>query len=193
MASAVSSEGLRNKFKMLGFVGPYVMIGFFVLSSIFNSNLKGWIYLAGVIILLSLTSSLDAIANLGNSGSHNVCRIFGNMLSNTGLSFGILIYCFTFAYLLFPMYQFRQINFQIMIILILLCFMDGTLRRENGCSTAGNIIASVVFGGFFGLVWSLLVYTMNSEMLYHTEYISDKVACSIPSKQKFKCVTSEQI
>ena len=40
---------------LVSFVGPYVLIGFFLLLSIFNQNLKGVAYLVGICVLFTIS------------------------------------------------------------------------------------------------------------------------------------------
>ena len=50
-----------------------------------------------------------------------------------------------------------------------------------------GIVTGIMLGLFVGFVWALVTSTIDADQLYFSEYISDKVACSVPSKQAFKC------
>jgi hypothetical protein len=39
----------------------------------------------------------------------------------------------------------------------------------------------------WALMWYYLIQTQNPELLYYDDLISNKIACSKPSQQKFKC------
>ena len=71
-------------FPFLSLIGPYVLIGFFALMSLFNFNFKGVIYIIGVMILL-LLASLAVFENKAEAEVKSslvaqeklVCTIFG--------------------------------------------------------------------------------------------------------------------
>lgn len=49
------------------------------------------------------------------------------------------------------------------------------------------MIQAIGIGITTGFIWTFLVYWINDDMLYYTDLISDKQACSINYEQKFRC------
>ena len=173
-------------------VAPSVLIGFFVLLSIFNQNLKGLAYLVGICVLFTLTSTFSTMfsALRENDGSEQ-CGNHG-LFSFGGLSYGTMIYVFSFFYLLLPMIINGIINMPLIVSLILITIVDGVVNVSNNCTSVAFIAISAIMALLIGTVWSILIYKIQPELTYHTDYITtNKLACSMPSKQKFKCVVKK--
>ncbi len=79
------------------------------------------------------------------------------------------------------------INYPFIIILFIILFINGIHRIKYNCTT----MLGAATGGFLGLVWGSLYYTMISSsspnLTYYDDFLSNKVACSRPTEQKFKC------
>lgn len=173
-------------------VAPSVLIGFFVLLSIFNQNLKGLAYLVGICVLFTFTNTFSSMfsAFKENKGSE-MCGNHG-LFSSGGFSYGTLIYVFSFFYLLLPMMINGIINIPLLLSLILIAIVDGVVNIRHGCTTASFIVFSAILSLSIGTLWSLLIYNIKPDLAYHTDYITNnKLACSLPSKQKFKCVVKK--
>jgi hypothetical protein len=63
------------------------------------------------------------------------------------------------------------------------------VNLHHGCTSLPFIVVTAVASSIIGTFWSLVIYNIKPELAYHIDYItSNKLACSMPSKQKFKCV-----
>lgn len=185
------SKGLMTwpNIQFFSLIGPYVLIGFFVLLSIFNTNLKGIMYLIGLIIMLFFTNILELfLPKEDNLASKAMCNAFGlsPLLSRT-LPFGILVYAYTFTYLFIPMLETSMMNYPLLMFLMMILGTDISIQRFNSCYKLPSIMLSIISGIVVGISWSLIVNAMSPSLRYHTDYISDKKVCSMPSEQKFKC------
>ena len=173
-------------------VGPSVLIGFFLLLSIFNQNLKGIAYLVGICVLFTVTSIFSGIFGTLTDSGNEKCGDHGLFSSYRGLPYGTLIYVFSFFYLILPMLTNGIVNIPMLVSLILITVLDASVNFHQGCTTLHFIILASVIASIFGTLWSLLIYSIKPELAYHTDYISsNKLACSLPSKQKFKCVVKK--
>ncbi len=173
-------------------VAPSVLIGFFVILSIFNQNLKGLAYLVGICVLFTLTSTFTSMFSaLRENNVSEKCGRYG-LFSSGGLSYGTLIYVFSFFYLLLPMIINGIMNIPLLVSLILITIVDAVVNIKNRCTTAPFIAISSILALCIGTVWSILIYKIQPELAYHTDYVTtNKLACSMPSKQKFKCVVKK--
>jgi len=177
----------------ISLVGPSVLVGFFLILSIFNQNLKGIAYLIGICVLSVISSMIGGMYD-ASSGDHRdpKCAGHGLFFSNNGLPYGTLIYAFSFFYLLVPMLTNGIVNMWMIGSLILATVLDALVNLKQGCSNSALIILSLVVASLTGTLWSTLIYSIKPELTYHTDYISsNKLACSLPSKQKFKCVVKK--
>ena len=125
-------------FSFLSLIGPYVLIGFFALHSIFNSNLKGFVYLFGVMILLFLSNIIKFTPYVkSDQNLKPVCTgFFGfNSILQNNVPFGVLIYTFTFVYLLIPMIQTMTINYSLLMLILLILGVDIIVQLQYSCTT----------------------------------------------------------
>ena len=166
---------------------PYVLIGSFLLLSVFDKNLKGLIYVVGIMLMISFSSIIIPPSPNNDLNRKRACRLFDIFGLIKKLPFSIMIYSFTFMYLLLPMYIFEQINYIILILIGLSIVLDTIFRLKYSCDNYTFILSAGILGTIMGLLWFGLVYSINLDMLYHTELISDKLACSMNSEQKFSC------
>lgn len=173
---------------------PYIIISFFLLLTFFNNNLKGITYFIGILLLFIITNSFSYVfrqINVNNKKSKDnlLCRFFGPERLNlaSGISVGTLVYIFTLFYLLIPMIYYNIYNISIIITFLLLTASDFIVTRNYNCTDSIGFIISISMGALVGILWSFFVISMNNKMLYHTDYVSNKLACSMPEKQNFKC------
>ena len=184
---------LASSLYFISLVGPSVLVGFFLLLSIFNQNLKGIAYLIGICVLSVISSMIGGMYN-AISGDHKdpKCAGYGLFFSKNGLPYGTLIYVFSFFYLLMPRLTNGIVNMPLLVSLILVTVLDASVNLKQGCSNSVSIMLSIVVASLAGTLWSTLIYSIKPELTYHTDYISsNKLACSLPSKQKFKCVVKK--
>lgn len=177
-----------NLFQFLSVIGPYVLIGFFILTSIFNSNLKGFVYALGILILIAVSTILSGYFPINSTSQKSICKMFGlNLINSNSIPFSTLIYFYTFAYLFIPMFKFNVINYSVLLSIILLASADAIVIMNNMCANIVGVLYAVVVGFLLGMTIVLMFHSINPDILYHTDFVSDKVACSMPSQQNFKC------
>lgn len=170
-------------------IAPYSLIFFFVLLSIFNTNIKGLIYLIGLIIMLFFSNIVDMYIDKNDDGTNDViCNAFAlSPFLSKSLPFGILVYTYTFTYLFIPMIETGMINYPILMFLIIILGTDFVIQNSGSCYRLPAIMFSIILGLVSGIGWSLFITYVSPSSTYHTDYLSDKQVCSMPSKQKFKC------
>ena len=86
------------------------------------------------------------------------------------------------------MISMEMINFPLIIVFVLLYVLDSIVKYTNKCSSLIGIIMGSILGLFFGISWFLLIRsTGQTGLLYYDDLVSNKIACSRPTKQNFKC------
>lgn len=177
---------------LVSFVGPYVLIGFFLLLSIFNQNLKGVAYLVGICVLFTISRGVSGMLGSFAFSTNRKCGDHGVFNESNGLPPGTLVYVFSFFYLITPMVTTGIVNMPLLVSLALMTIVDATVNLRDECTELSFIVIAIVFASIIGTLWSVLIYSVKRELAYHTDYIStNKLACSLPSKQKFKCVVKK--
>ena len=182
---------LSNILQFFSFIAPTLLIFFLFLSSLFNQNLKGLVYIAG--ILLASFGNVVLMNIIGSERDENEafsCSLFDipHVSQYNSPYPSTLIITFTLAYLILPMKYNKQMNYVVLIFLLCLLGIDMLTKVQNKCTTFPGTILGALVGFLLGTVWYILFYSMGySSLLYFDELRSDNVQCSMPSKQTFKC------
>ena len=186
-----------NIFHLISALAPFMVSFLLVMISLFNQNLKGLVYLAGV--LLATIINLIIMNTLGpiigsyaekNSQASVLCELVEipflklyNIPSPASVFLG-----FTFMYLLLPMIMSGQTNIGVVVFLLMLMVIDAVSKVSNKCTTTPGVVFGTLFGGLLGTLWFTLFKESGHEsLLYYNELQSNNVQCSRPSKQTFKC------
>jgi len=173
-----------NLFKLMTLISPFFIVSLLVTISIINSDVKGFVYLGGVVFLFALSLLFSKAVN--SNELEGTCAFWNVGLFKTP-SFISALYVYTIIYLLYPMMLNNVFNFPLITLLISIYIFDTIVRSfKMGCT---NLI-HVALGSLLGLcftIFFILLLSNNKELLYYNDMLSSKVACSVPSKQKFKC------
>ena len=178
-----------NLFAYFSMISPFLLVLVFVFISIINSNLKGLIYLLGVIFLFVIVALFQNVLRVPLSDKASAfCQLFAVPYPIfTVPSFNSAIFLFTIVYLFVPMMINRIMNFPLLFVILVLFVIDCSMKTANYCTTPTGIILGAFIGIIWGLFWYFLIQGQNNELLYYDDLLSNKVACSRPSQQKFKC------
>ena len=183
---------LPNIFYFISSISPLLLSFFLVMASIFNQNLKGIVYLAGILLATVInTIVLYMIKNEKTIDAAPTCSLVNlpfNMSRYNVPSLNSSLIAFTMAYLIMPMQFSNNMNYSIISFLIGLFLMDGVNKILNKCTNTTGVILGLFVGGTLGLLWySLFHATGYDSLLYFNELTSNKVYCDRPKKQTFKC------
>jgi len=183
-------------------LAPFILVSYFTLSSLFNRDFKGIMYLAGllltsfvsVLIGNTLPGLFETIPEGSSDIYENITKVCNLMtisksgpLSNLPLS--LVVFSYTFGYLLFPIYWYKVVtqNLPTIIVFPIIIASDMIWQQTNGCARIWSIIASIILGGLAGIGWAAFIDRMKITSLQYFNGISNKESCSVPSKQMFKC------
>lgn len=186
-------------------LAPFILVSFFSLLSIMNQDVKGLIYLAGLLLAtavavfmgntlskyFSLITPSDPYDKL-YEGTTRVCNLL--TLSKSGpisiLPLSMVIFSFTFFYLFYGLYfvgNNLNDNIPTLIIFPLIMIMDGLWHLSNNCNTIMGVLFSLIIGGGVGLLWGYVLQTSKASALLYFNGLSTKETCNIPTKQSFRC------
>ena len=178
-------------------LAPFILICFFTLSSIFNQDFKGIIYLLGVLTssILCLSAS-PLISYLGNSNdtsitTPNICKSLTinkvGVFSNIPLGQNVIV--FTMFYLIYSMMTYNIVtqNWVTIVFFTLLTIFNFYWNISHECHTVTQMTAATVLGSF-GMFWGYLIDKgFNSKRLLYFAGLEQSNHCSRPSRQTFKC------
>ena len=87
------------------------------------------------------------------------------------------------------MINMNMVNFPLIIVFLLLYITDCIIKHKNKCSSPIGIVMGSILGLFFGITWFIIIRaTGQTGLLYYDDLVSNKIACSRPTKQNFKCI-----
>jgi hypothetical protein len=176
-------------FTYFSMISPFLVILLFVFISIINSNLKGFIYLLGIFMLFFIILLFQNVlrSKLPEDASP-YCHVFNFAYPLHGVpSFNSSIFLFTIAYLFVPMVVNNIMNYPLLIILLILFAIDCVIKSGNKCTTPIGIVLGSFVGLIWGFLWYFVIQSQAPNLLYYDDLISNKVACSRPTQQQFKC------
>ena len=180
----VMDPNFSNIFKLITLIAPFFIVLLLVTISIINSDLKGLVYLGGVVFLFTIAYMFQSSVPFNRTDT--TCAIW-NLGPFKYPSFISALYTYTITYLFFPMVSNGVYNFPLLIILLIIYVSDIIIRcLKMACSNAINVIFGSVLGIVFACTFIVLLNNYPT-LLYYNDLLSSKVACSVPSKQKFKC------
>jgi hypothetical protein len=173
----------------LVFNSPMLIAFLIVFLSLIFQNLSGLVYLGVLIISCFLRWGLYSsigIPEQENQGEPICSSIKYSVLGNS--SFSSFIFAFTFMYLGLPMFLRSDVNYWVLVPLIVYWLMDIITRVWKGCVSSGPLIGNIVLGAFVSSMSLVAIYSLGGEgLLIFNEVSSSKEICSQPSEQTFKC------
>jgi hypothetical protein len=180
----VMDPTLNNIFKIITLISPIFVVLLLVTISIINSDIKGFVYLGCVILLFFFFFIFQSTMPFNQPTT--ICAIW-NIGPFRYPSFISALYTYTIVYLFYPMVTNEVYNFPLLIILLIIYISDVIIRCfKMACTNLIGVMVGSAAGVIFAVLFILLL-SNNKELLYYNDLISSKVACSVPSKQKFKC------
>ena len=175
-------QNLVDSFYVYEKSAPYVLMTGIVAIGLANQNLSWLFYL----IFLAVTIFFRMLVY---KGVENGNKPYALATENGVRSIGMFIGAFTFMYLTLPMLLNKSVNFWIMCVLVLYMVSDFFIRKVNNRSSLPvdifiNFIAGA--GTAIGAVFFMTGLKIDQHLMFN-ETSSNKVMCSVPKKQTFKC------
>ncbi len=182
---------ISNLLKFLSLFSP-LFIGFFMLMlTLFNQDVKGLIYLAGIMMALVANIVIQYIIQDEPDPNRELfCDLFSpiSLSPYTSPSTSSLFIAFTIAYLLLPMKYNNNMNYGVILFLLFMFAIDAYVKTYSKCSSISGSIIGGLAGFLFGCIWYAIFHaTGYDSLLYFDTYSSNRVFCAKPSKQSFKC------
>jgi hypothetical protein len=182
-----------NIMDLFATLAPFLLGFFLVMASVFAQNIKGIVYIGGVLIASLLNMPIMSLV-----GSHIdpdaplKCQMFDttSMLVSgyNAPSPSTLFVAFTAAYLILPMIFNGHMNYAILATLLVLLCLDMVTKVMSRCTTVAGAIMGAIVGFVFAAAWYAIFEAAGlSSLMYFNEINSNRVLCKKPSKSTFKC------
>lgn len=180
-----------NFFQTLAGISPFLLGFFLILSSLFNQDIKGIIYLGGVLLATALNIPIMTMLKSRKSEyASPTCDFIGLPLVGEydSPSPSSLFIGFTLLYLGLPMRANNQINFGVLIFIFGLLIIDIITKTMKKCTTITGAILGTLIGCLFGGIYYTLIKSSGyTNLLYFNSLPSNNVVCNKPAKSTFKC------
>jgi len=177
-------------------LAPFIIVCYFSLSSVFNQDIKGLIYLGGLLIACTITflSGILFPSDTNNNATKPdaMCANFtinGGTSMTTNLPLGISCLSYTFFYLLFVIVKnhLELNNLPTLIIFPILIAGDLAWNMTHSCFNIIQLFMSIIVGGSVGLLWGWAIDSINNPALMYINTGGNQTVCNRPAKQLFKC------
>jgi hypothetical protein len=173
----------------LVFNSPMLIAFLIVFLSLIFQNFKGFVYLGVLIISCFIRWLLYYSLGLRQQDTQGppICNSI-QYSSYGNASFSSFIFAFTFMYIGLPMFLTSDINYWIIVPLIVYWLMDIITRVWKQCVDAGPLFANIILGAALSSALVSSIYGLGGgKLLIFNEVSSTKEMCYQPSEQTFKC------
>jgi hypothetical protein len=182
-----------NLFQFISIISPFLLGFFLIMISVFNQDLKAFVYLGGLLLATIINVFLMNIvkSDVDTQKQQPICNIINmpfGMSAYNSPSMNSMYIAFTMSYLFLPMFTNNQVNYGLLSFMISLFLIDATNKIMNYCTNFGGILLGLLTGLTMGGIWYTIFHTAGYDsLLYFDETMSNKVYCAKPQKQTFKC------
>jgi len=168
-------------------LSPFIIVGYFILQSLFESSTKGLFYLAGL-LMTTIVTILASRNEMFKYGADNLaCKgaTLGNgQISYLPLSQTTLMYSFIYVLTIVNKYGSLNMNIGTISSFVLLIFADW-VGNKNCISIMPNLIATWVIAIGMAYSWTKFLTNTGYDITFF-QGISDANVCKM-NTSKFRC------
>ena len=180
-------------------LAPFIIVSYFTLQSLFNQDMKGVIYIIGLIVASFVTVILGGILKkfsppkglMPTDYSRIRCTqlTLGSTQPVSVLPLSQTVFGYTFAYLAYfiASNNLQTQNIATFIMFPVVIVADIIWSTSNLCSNPKYLLISLIIGAIIGTLWAMIIESTNMPNLAYMSGISNKDVCSKPSKSLYKC------
>ena len=173
-------------------LAPFILVCYFTLSSVFNQDLKGIIYLIGLLFACFTTAGFGNITSFRASDKlPQLCNFIklANDAPISGIPLGLTILSYTFFYLFYIIGKegLWANNIPTFILFPILIVCDFLWNLNNSCINIPGLVISFLIGSIIGVSWAAIITASGVAELQFFNGISNKETCSRPSKTLYNC------
>ena len=166
-------------------LAPFIIVSYFVLSSIFGGDIKGIIFLGMLLINCVITATIGNMMG-GTPSQNQICQVlnlgpFGPI--SKSLPLNINVFGFTFAYMLYSIvkYGLASSNWATLLFFPMLILYQLWWSSVNECSNIASSLISLGIGIALGLSFSASIDASKITEMQYFNGISNSNICKQPS------------
>lgn len=173
---------VASSFEYLSNASPIVVAGFLVMTSVFNQDIKAFVWLGVLILGLIVVRLLQPLI-----GTPAKCASLPGM-PYTSPSASSFLLMFTLAYFVAPMHANGDYNVYAILGFLMLFGIDAVVKLGKSCVSGMGVASGTLIGIVYGILsYSVIKGAGGGKMLYYNVGSSNNVYCTKPKKQTFKC------
>lgn len=177
-------------------LSPVFIGSFMLMSSMFNGDVKAFIWLflsiVGIVLILLLQQTSlfyeDTPAYAaGDNCADPLIPLFTNF---PRLSVSTFFIVFTLTYLIQPMIMNKDWNYYVVVGFLGILIMDTMVKFQlfPNCTKKVGILVGLFLGAMYSILcYNIILVAGGDKLLYFNTVSSNNVYCSKPKKQTFKC------
>ena len=172
-------------FESMSEFSPIIITGFLVMTSMFNHDMKAFVWLIPAIFWLIFVRMLQPYVG---EKVGDTCHQSAWLGSHQNPSMSSFLIMYTLAYLATPMAVNSDWNIMAIAAFLFLFGVDTMVKTKSKCASKWGVVNGGVLGLFTGgLMYFILSAIGMQKLLYMSIGDSNKVFCSKPKEQNFKC------
>ena len=180
-------------------LAPFIIVSYFALQSMFNQDLRGIIYLVGLLLASVITILIGNILptqkfDIGTDSTYKneKCNFLtigssGEPISKLPLSQTVFGYTLGYLSYFITVNNMQIQNIATFVVFGLLILADIYWNIKNACSVGSMLLTSVVLGLIIGAFWGMIIDMSNVPSFKYYSGVSNQDVCSKPSKSLYRC------
>ena len=176
-------------------LAPFILMSFFTLSSVINTDIKGILLLAMILVSCLITIMVGNFIGtfipespLSNALCNTMNLSEGGPVSKI-LPLNINVISFVFFYLVYIIATTGTGSSNIPTLFLFPVFILYQIywSSKHGCSPVVNSVISLIIGGLLGLAFSAIIDQSGIAELQYFSGVKNQEVCNKPTKTYFKC------
>jgi hypothetical protein len=175
-------------------LAPFFIVSYFTLSSVFNADFRGFVYLVGLVIACVICIIVGKVlpsplASVTDTGVRMKCSALtlGKTEPLSNLPLSQTVFGFTLAYLSYfvATNNLTSQNVPMFVVMSLIIVADLYWNIANTCADMKYLGLALVIGGGFGAGWASFIEINAPSVAYYSG--TSNHTCSQPSKGMYRC------
>ena len=181
-------------------LAPFFIVSYFTLSSIFNQDFRGFVYLVGLVIACVICILIGQVLpnpwDDGKMSEETRSRCSALTLGKTqplsNLPLSQTVFGYTLAYLSYfvATNNLQLQNIPMFIFMSVLILVDLIWNIMYSCTEPKYLGLSLMIGGGLGVGWASFIEMSAPSVAYYSGI--DKETCSQPSKGLYRCRSTKK-
>ena len=160
-----------NMLQFFSTISPILLAFFLVMISLFNTDIKGLVYLGCILIAslinLFIMNTLKVKSDKIPSPACNLMDFPLNLNEYISPAFNTMFISFTLMYLYLPMQYISSINYPVLIFICGLLVLDAVTKISRGCTNFSGIALGFLVGSILGIVYFISLWkTGHDDLLF---------------------------